>query len=252
VQPNLTKAKLRRGQVVIGSFLYLPSARLAELAGSCGFDFVVIDQEHGPVGIESAEEMVRACELTGCTPLVRVPYLQSHAILQVLDIGGMGVHIPNISTVEDAQKAVKLCKYAPQGNRGLAGVRAAGYGFREKLADYCRTANEEVMVIAHIEDIEAIRNLDSLLAVEGIDVYYLGPTDLSNSMGKPGQIDAEVKKVVDDAIAAIVRAGRVAGIITTDPEAARRYLGMGVRYLATHAMHFMVAGSGAFVKAVKE
>jgi 4-hydroxy-2-oxoheptanedioate aldolase len=91
-----------------------------------------------------------------------------------------------------------------------------------------------------------------LLTIEGIDVYYIGPVDLSNSMGKPGTVDAELKKTVDDAITAIVRAGKVAGIISTDPDGARRYISMGVRYLATHTIHFMAAGSRAFLKAVKE
>ena len=252
MQVNQVKAKLSRGEVVVGSFVYVPSAKLTELVGLCGFDFIVIDQEHGPITTETAEDMVRACELVGCTPFARVPYLYPHGILHALDVGAMGVHIPNVNTVEDARKAAALCRYAPRGNRGLANVRAATYGLREKLSDYCRMANEEIMVIAHIEEIKAIHNLEQLLTVDGIDVYYLGPVDLSNSMGKPGTVDAELKKTVDDAIAAIVRAGKVAGMITTDPDAARRYISMGVRYLATHAIHFMAAGSRSFLKAVKE
>jgi 4-hydroxy-2-oxoheptanedioate aldolase len=252
LQRNQVKTKLSRGEVVVGSFVYVPSAKLTELVGLCGFDFVVIDQEHGPITTETAEDMVRACELAGCTPFARVPYLYPHGILHALDVGAMGVHIPNVNTVEDARRAAALCRYAPHGNRGLANVRAASYGLRDKLSDYCQMANEEVMVIAHIEDIEAIHNLEQLLTVEGIDVYYIGPVDLSNSLGKPGTVDGELKKTVDDAIAAIVRAGKVAGIISTDPEAARRYIGMGVRYLATHAIHFMAAGSRSFLKAVKE
>lgn len=252
MQPNHVKAKLSRGELVVGSFVYVPSPKLTELVGLSGFDFVVIDQEHGPITTETAEDMVRACELSGCIPFARVPYLYPHGILHALDIGALGVHIPNVNTLEDARKAAALCKYAPIGTRGLAAVRAANYGLREKLSDYCQRANQEVMVIAHIEDIEAIHNLDQLLTVDGIDVYYLGPVDLSNSMGKPGTMDAEVKKIVDDAIAAIVRAGKIAGMITTDPEAARRYISMGVRYLATHAIHFMAAGSRSFLKAVKE
>lgn len=251
MEPNQVKAKLKRGEVALGSFLYIPSAKLAELVALSGFDFMVIDQEHGPITIESAEPMVLACELAGCTPMVRVPYLQSHAILQALDIGAMGIHVPNISRVEDARTAASMAKYAPLGSRGLAAVRAARYGLREKLSDYCRTANEEVLVVIHIEDLEAIRNLDELLSVEGVDVYYLGPTDLSNSMGRPGVLDSEVHKVVDEAIAKIVKAGKVAGMITTNPDAARRYLDMGVRYLATHAMHFMAAGSQAFLNNLK-
>lgn len=252
MQTNQVKAKLRRGEVVIGSFVYVPSAKLTELVAMAGFDFAVIDQEHGPITTETAEDMVRACELAGCTPIVRVPDLRPHAILHALDIGAMGVHVPNVNTLEDARKAASLCRYAPLGIRGLAGVRAASYGLRESLHEYCRAANDEVMLIAHIEDIEAIHNLDQLLTVDGIDVYYLGPVDLSNSLGKPGVIDAEVKKIVDDAITTIVGAGKVAGMIATDAEAARRYASRGVRYLATHAIHFMTAGSRSFLQAVKE
>jgi 4-hydroxy-2-oxoheptanedioate aldolase len=180
-----------------------------------------------------------------------VPYLHSHAILHALDSGALGVHIPNVNTVVDAKSAVSFCKYVLVGSRGLAGVRAADYGLKGRLSDYCQTANAETMVIVHIEDIEAIHNLEALLNVEGIDVYYLGPTDLSNSMGKPGVTDSELQTVVDNAIGKIVGAGKTAGIITTDPQAARRYVGMGVRYLATHPVQFMAAGSRAFLQALR-
>ena len=252
LQPNNLKAKLRQGKTAVGSFLYIPSAKLAEIVGLCGFDFIVIDQEHGPIDIESAEEMVRACELAGTTPLIRVGGLDSHPILQALDIGGMGVHIPSVNTADQARQAVRLCKYAPPGHRGLAGVRAAEYGLRGSLSDYCRQANEETLVIIHIEEMEAISNLDDLLSVEGIDVYYLGPTDLSNSIGRPGSKDAELSKIVDDAIQRIVQAGKVAGIITNDAKVARRYLGMGVRYMATHAVGLMATASSDFLTLLKD
>jgi len=252
LRTNQIKAKLERGEAVIGSFLYVPSARLTEIVGLCGFDFIVIDQEHGPIGTESAEEMVRACELTECTPLIRVGGLHSHSVLQALDIGGMGVHIPSVNTPDQAREAVLLSKYAPEGHRGLAGVRAAQYGLRDSLRDYCLQANQHTMVIIHIEEMEAVSNLEAMLAVEGVDVYYLGPTDLSNSMGRPGSNDPEVRKVVEEALRRIVRAGKVAGIITNDLEAARNYLDMGVRYLASHAMGFMATASKSFLRALKD
>ena len=252
MEPNQTKAKLKRGDTVIGSFLYIPSAKLTELVGLCGFDFVAIDQEHGPIHIEAAEEMVRACELTGTTPIVRVGKLDSHSILQALDIGGMGVHIPSVNTVEQAREAVSLCKYAPLGHRGLAGVRAARYGLRGSLSEYCREANEQTMVIIHIEEMEAIANLDALLAVEGVDVYYLGPTDLSNSIGRPGAKDPEILQIVEQALRKIVEAGKVAGIITNDLAEARRYLDIGVRYLATHPVGHLATASKSFLKALKD
>jgi 4-hydroxy-2-oxoheptanedioate aldolase len=248
LEPNQTKAKLKRGETVIGSFLYIPSAKLAEFVGLCGFDFVAIDQEHGPIPSDTAEDMVRACELTGATPIVRVGKLDSHAILQALDIGAMGVHIPSVNTVDQAREAVALCRYAPLGHRGLAGVRAARYGLRESLSEYCRAANEQTMVVIHIEEMEAIANLDALLAVDGIDVYYLGPTDLSNSIGRPGAKDSEILQIVERALRTIVQAGKVAGIITNDLAEARRYLVMGVRYLATHPVGHMAAASKSFLK----
>ena len=251
MQTNRTKEKLARGELVIGTFLYIPSPRLAELFGLFGYDFVVIDQEHGPIGIESAEEMVRACEIGSATPFVRVASLQSHLILQALDIGGMGVHIPSVNTVEQARHSVGLCKYSPLGHRGLAGVRAARYGMREPLSEYCRTANEQCMVIIHIEETEAIRNLEAMLEVDGIDVYYLGPTDLSNSMGRPGIQDREVTATVDEALRRIIRAGKTAGMITNDINAAKRYLDMGVRYLATHALGHAATASAKFLKDLK-
>jgi 4-hydroxy-2-oxoheptanedioate aldolase len=252
LHPNKTKDKLRKRETVIGSFQYIPSGKLAEIVGLCGYDFLVIDQEHGPIDIQSAEEMVRACEVSGTTPFVRVGKLDSHLILQALDIGAMGVHIPSINTAAQAREAVRLCKYAPLGNRGLAGVRAAAYGFREPLSDYCKQANDQTMVIIHIEEMEAISNLDEMLAIEGIDVYYLGPTDLSNSIGRPGAKDSQVSAIVDDALRRIVQAGKTAGIITNDPEAARRYLDIGVRYLATHAIGWMVTASRNFLTALKD
>lgn len=247
MQANQLKSKLKRGGTVIGSFLYVPSAKLTELVGMCGFDFIVIDQEHGPISIESAEEMVRACELAGVSPLIRVGGLGSHCILQALDVGSTGVHIPSVNTAEQARESVRLCKYAPLGHRGLAGVRAASYGLREPLSTYCSQANNETMVVIHVEEMEAISNLDALLTVDGIDVYYLGPTDLSNSIGRPGSKDPEITTIVDDAIRKIVSAGKVAGVITNDPNAAHRYLDMGVQYLATHAIGLMATASKNFL-----
>ena len=252
MQTNTVKAKLKKGEAVVGTLLYVPSPKLTELVALCGWDFIVLDQEHGSIGVEAAEDMIRACELGGTVPIVRVSHLHSHTILQALDMGALGVHVPSVNTAEEARRAVRLSRYAPAGERGLAGVRASRYGLREKMADYCRQANEEVMVIAHVESVEAIRNLDAMLEVEGVDVYYLGPSDLSNSMGQPGVQDAALQKIVADAIARIAKAGRIAGTIATDVATARRHLDAGARYLASHALQMMTAGSIAFLKGMRE
>ena len=252
MKTNELKKKLQRGEVVIGSFVYIPSSKLAEMTGLMGFDFAVIDMEHGPICTETAEGMIRAVELSGATPIIRVTHNTPHLILRALDIGAHALHIPDINTREDAELAVKSSKYGPEGNRGLAGVRAAGYGITGPLSDYAAQANGETMVIAHIESIESVENLDDLLAVDGIDVYYLGPQDMSNSMGIPGQSkDPRVVKIVEDSIQRIVAAGKVAGCIAVESEAAQRYIDLGAQYIATHVVSFMARGSKQFIKEVK-
>ena len=121
---------------MIGSIVYVPSARLAEIVSLMGFDFVVIDMEHGPIDIGVAEDMVRATELNGATPLVRITHNSPHLMLRALDIGAQGVHVPDVNTVEEARLAVASSKYGPGGHRGLAGVRAADYGLKQPLGEY--------------------------------------------------------------------------------------------------------------------
>jgi 4-hydroxy-2-oxoheptanedioate aldolase len=249
---NKVKQKLADGQLVIGSFVYVPSAKLTEIISLIGFDFAVIDMEHGPVDIGVAEDMVRAAEGAGITPIIRVTHNTPHLILRALDVGALGVHVPEVNDADSARAMVNSVKYAPEGHRGLAGVRAAGYGLKESLADYAAAANRETMAIAHIEHVQAIDNLDALLGVDGIDVYFLGPTDLSNSLGIPGQSkDPKVVELVEGAIKRIVDAGKIAGCIAADAKTARRYTTLGVRYLATHAMRHMVVGSRRFIEEVR-
>ncbi len=249
---NQMKKKLDDGQVVVGSFVYIPSAKLTEIIAMTGFDFVVIDMEHGPVDIGAAENMVRAAELAGVTPIIRVTHNSPHLLLRALDIGAQAVHIPDINTAADACAAVAACKYGPEGERGLAGVRALGYGLQGPIADKTETANRETMVIAHIEHIDAVNNLDKLLAVEGIDIYYLGPVDLSNSLGIPGRVgDSRVQELVTTSIRRIAEAGKIPGCITVDSEAAKRFIDLGVRYIASHAIKCMTNASTAFLEEIR-
>jgi len=252
VRPNSLKRKLAAGQTVVGSFVYVPSAKLTEIVGLIGYDFVVIDMEHGPVDTVVAEDMVRAAEISGTTPIIRVTHNSPHLILRALDIGAQAVHVPEINTAADARSAAGSIKYGPVGHRGLAGVRAADYGLKQTLAEYAPVANEETMCIAHIESKQSVDNLDQLLAVDGIDIYYLGPEDLSNSLGIPGQSkDPRVVKLVEDSIRKIVAAGKTAGCIAADAAAARRYVELGGRYIATHAVRFMANASRQFLTEVR-
>jgi 4-hydroxy-2-oxoheptanedioate aldolase len=248
MRTNELRVKLAAGETVVGSFVYIPSAKLVEIVGLVGFDFVVIDMEHGPVDTVVAEDMVRGVELGGATPIIRVTHNSPHLILRALDIGAQGIHVPEIETVEDARNAAMSSKYGPLGYRGLAGVRAADYGLRSPLSEYSAEANRETMVIAHIESDLSVKNLDSLLEVDGIDVYYLGPEDISNSLGIPGQSkDERVVSLVEDSIRKIVANGKTAGTIAADSASARRYMDLGARYIATHCIRHMANASREFI-----
>jgi 4-hydroxy-2-oxoheptanedioate aldolase len=252
IHQNRVKSKLANGEVAIGSFAFIPSAALTEILGLIGFDFVVIDLEHGPIGHESAESMVRAAEVTGTTPFIRVSKNSDHLILRALDIGAMGVHVPDVGSAEEAQAVVSSAKYGPRGKRGLASVRAARYGIGGALYEYTQAANRETMVIAHLEDVKAIRNLDEILQVEGIDVFYLGPVDLSNSLGIPGKTkEKAVANLVDDAIRRIVEAGKTAGCIASDLSEVRHYVDLGAKYIAAHAIRIMDRESRKFIQALR-
>ncbi|MHA1549011.1 MAG: HpcH/HpaI aldolase family protein [Alphaproteobacteria bacterium] len=252
MKENKLKRKLQSGEIVIGSFVTIASGTLAEMVGLVGFDFAVIDMEHGSIETTVAEDMVRAVELAGATPIIRVTHNTPSLILRALDIGAQALHVPDVNTVQQAEAAVKSSKYGPEGHRGLAGVRAAEYGLTQSLPEYAAHANRETMIIAHIEDIEAVNNLDDLLNVDGIDIYYLGPQDLSNSLGIPGQAnDPRVVELVEDSIRRIAAAGKVAGCIAVDGKAAKRYVDLGARYMATHVVRFMADGSRRFMQEVR-
>jgi 4-hydroxy-2-oxoheptanedioate aldolase len=253
MRANVLKRKLAAGETVIGGIVYIPSARLAEIVSLIGFDFVVIDMEHGPIDIGVAEDMVRAAELQGATPIIRITHNSPHLVLRALDIGAHGIHVPDVNTIEDARLAVTSSKYGPDGHRGLAGVRAADYGLKQTLGDYAPAANRETMVIAHIESEDSVRNLDALLEVEGVDVYYLGPEDISNSLGIPGQSkDPRVVTLVEDAIRQIAARGKIAGCTGGDSVGTRRYIELGARYIACHPIRFLATATRQFIAEVRQ
>lgn len=197
---NATKQKIKEGQPVIGFRMDFASPFIVEVLGKCGFDFVYFDCEHGPMNEEMCEGMVRAAELVGLTPMVRVPSNEPHLILRYLDLGAMGVIIPHCYNKQAAQDAVRAVKYPPEGARGIGGRLQTMSGM--STAEYIRETNEETMVIAMIEDTEAIKNLSDILAVDGLDVLFIGRLDLSISLGIPGQVDnIMVKEAVDKVIA---------------------------------------------------
>jgi 4-hydroxy-2-oxoheptanedioate aldolase len=246
MRPNAVKRKLAAGETVLGLFLGSDSPDLVEIFGYAGVDFVMIDAEHGSIDPHHAENLVRAAECAGITPLARVTQSTPQTILRFLDAGALGVMIPWCQTAAEARAAVQAVKYYPEGRRGLAGSRAAGFGMRMPLPDYVPLANAETMVIAQIETVATLDALPEMLQVPGIDVFFIGPTDLSQSMGYPGRThDPVVQEVIERTIAQILAAGKHAGIQSRDAEDLKRNRERGVRFLSA-------AAYGLFARAVRE
>ncbi len=233
MKKNRLKEALKNGKTVFGPFLKLTDPAVVEIMGLAGFDFVIIDQEHGPISIESAQNMIRAAEATDVTPIIRVPDNAEPLILRALDIGAQGVEIPQINCKDDALKAVKSVKYSPQGARGVCRyVRAANYSSMDKFK-YFKEANEETMIIAHIEGVEGINNLDKILSVPGLDIIFIGPYDLSQSLSIPGKVnDPLVVDKMREVISKCKENNVVVGTFTDDIEAAKLWTSLGAQYIS--------------------
>ncbi|MCS7207206.1 MAG: aldolase/citrate lyase family protein [Dehalococcoidia bacterium] len=234
MRPNATKAKLLQDQAVYGWIIQTPSPSIVELAGLAGLDFVMLDCEHGPITAESLEDLCRAAEVVGVTPLVRVPANHPEAILRALDRGAAGIIVPHIRTAHDAQEAVRAARFAPEGERGFAGYIGARWTIGIQDANPFAFANREVLVSGMVEDKEGWQNLDSILRVPGLDAVHIGPGDLSQSLGYLGKTDhPTVQQAVEDIVTRARRAGKVVGlggIRPRDLEALRRWHSLGVRF----------------------
>ena len=175
---NRLKEKLLNKQAVIGTFVALGHPDVTEMMAGLGFDWLVLDAEHGPLGYETLQRMMQAMNGSGCTPIVRPQWNDMVTIKRVLDIGAHGILVPMVNTREEAEYAARACKYPPRGVRGVGPRRAAFFD-----RDYMATADDEIMVIAQIETPAAVENLNEILQVDGIDACYVGPFDLSRNMG---------------------------------------------------------------------
>lgn len=221
--------KLTKGYV-IGPFMKTCDPGFVEAAGYAGMDFVILDTEHGPISIEHLQNNVRATQVAGVLPIVRVSNYEN--ISKVLDIGAAGVQIPQVTTPEEARQAVREAKYYPQGERGVCRfVRAAGYSSVDK-AQYFQEAND-ALVIVQLEGQEAVANLDAILDVEGIDILFIGPYDLSQSLGVPGQtthpsVISQMEKIVLKAKEKNV----LVGTFTDSSDTLKMWNRAGVQYLS--------------------
>jgi len=249
---NRTKAKLAAGEPAFGCFVRTPEPQLIEYVGLLGWDFLVFDAEHGPLQPREVENLCRAIEPHGTTPMVRVTTNDAPTILRFLDIGAHGVHVPWVNSAAEAERAVRAVKYSPRGTRGLAGSRASEWGLRESIEAYVERANRETLVVIQVETQEAVDAIDEYLKVDGVDVLFLGPTDLSQSLGHPGDLrHADVLRAMDRVADAVVGSGTTLGIYAGTVDMTKEWLDRGARYFTTSLEPFLRDGMRAHLRDVR-
>lgn len=225
------KEKIQEGKRILGLFSLIASPSVVEIAAVAGIDFVVIDGEHGPMSYESAQNMIMAAEAKNMGSIMRVAANRSDYILRALDIGANGVQIPHISTQADVVQAVKNAKYYPRGERGYTPFSRAGrYG--AGVEEHAQNSNRETLVVANVEGIEGIKNIEDIIRVDDVDVIFIGPYDLSQSLGKPGSVkDPQILKEIKKTVELCKKSGKACGSFANDDEYLEMLVDCGVQYI---------------------
>jgi 4-hydroxy-2-oxoheptanedioate aldolase len=245
---NSTKRKLRDGETVHGCFMRQADSTLAEFVAMQGMDFIIFDGEHGSLEARDIEGLSRACELHGVTPIARVTTNEPSTILRFLDAGAHGIQVPWVNTAAEVERAVQSAKYGPRGLRGLAGSRQGGWGNTEPLAEFTQRANRETMVVIHIETAAAAEAVEDYVAIDDVDVLFIGPTDLSHSLGHPGNpAHPDVAKVMDRVTEAVVGSDKALGIFVGTRAAAAAWEEKGARYIAAGLEGLIKQGIQAYL-----
>ena len=229
--PNTFKQALRNKQAQIGLWVSMANPYSTEICAGAGFDWLLIDGEHAPNDLRSIVAQLQTIAAYPSTHAIcRVPIGDSAVIKQFLDLGVQTLLVPMVDTPEQAAALVQACRYPPDGFRGMAGARASRWG---RYPNYAQEANAQVCLLVQAETRLALANLDAIVATEGVDGVFIGPADLSASMGyvgNPGH--PEVQRAIEDAIVRVARAGKAAGILTPDAALAKRYLALGATFVA--------------------
>jgi 4-hydroxy-2-oxoheptanedioate aldolase len=247
------RERLAAGRTVAGPIVNFNSPWFVDICAAVGFDFVIVDCEHGPMSPGEIEPMLRAAEAGGISALVRVPANDPSLILRFLDIGAAGIMVPHIDRQSDASIAVKAARYPPMGERGIAGTtRAAGYTLGLPLADYAAKANDGILVMAMVETSAAVDNVEEIAATPGVDIIALGPNDLAASMGLIGQVThPDVNASMDRVIATAKANGRWVSTTANTPEQARAAVARGVNILIASPAVLLAQSAKSLLDAVE-
>ncbi len=245
IRPNRVKRKLDRGEVayVAGGFTHPDDI---DAFGPLGFDGIWLEGEHGGVDPAELGNLTRACDVWGLTSVVRVNQNNQGIIYRTLDRGAQGVVVPHVNTKQEAQNVVDGGMFAPLGYRGMFGSRQS-----YAVPNYFDVANDETLLMVLIEDIIAVRNLDEILTVDNVDVFFVAPSDLATSMGHIGNVGhPEVQHTIDDTHRRIRAAGRTAGALVNN-QTVEKYIDAGVRFVFTSAGPWLAAGAADFIQRVE-
>lgn len=252
MRTNTTKAKLAEGKVVFGAIIGNYAPDMVELFGALGYDFVMIDCEHGPMSLEQVEHMVRAAEVFGITPITRVPNHEDSTLLQFLDRGVQGVIVPHVNTREIAESVARAARYYPEGHRGMGGGRAHDYSVGVSRAESTLWLNSQVLVVPMIEETTAVDNLDAILTVPGLDVLHVASGDLGQSMGNPGA--AAVRQLMSQVIPRIRAGGKLVGVGGNSPSDAAgiaEFIKLGANFVTISALGLLRLGAEDFRRRVQ-
>jgi 4-hydroxy-2-oxoheptanedioate aldolase len=249
MKENILRKRLLEKKASYGVISPTTDPTICEYIGLCGMDFYIMDAEHGALSISEVAHMIRACESAGITPLARINTLDEKVILQYFDAGCMGVMMPNTNTVDDCKKLVSFVKYFPKGKRGLGPVRSSDYmAGKLSQAEYIHFSNEQTLVFPMIETMECMQNLSEMVKVDGVDGFILGPRDLALSMGfVDGPNHDEVKKVINEAIEIVTKAGKVFGTVAATAEQAKDLTDNGVTLLLNSVQGLLTTSVKTFM-----
>jgi 4-hydroxy-2-oxoheptanedioate aldolase len=224
------REKIGKG-VVLGTFSKSSDPAFVEVMGHAGFDFVVLDLEHGPNNVLSLQNLIRAAEVSGLLPIVRVNEDTPSHIGQVLDVGAGGIQVPKVQSRQDVERIIQAARFSPQGMRGVCRfVRAADYSSTDRGAYFAES--NATLLILQLEGQEAVENIEEILSVPGVDIVFIGPYDLSQSLGIPGEVrNPKVSEAMTKIVARCIQRKVLVGTFVDTLEDARRWRAAGVKYL---------------------
>lgn len=226
------KSKLTHGELTIGSWITLGHPAIAEIMAAAGFDWLVLDMEHSVLELSEVQTLIQVLDGQQCPAIVRLTSNHPDQIKRVMDAGATGVMVPMVKSAADARAAVQAVYYPPRGQRGVGLARAQGYGAR--FQQYRDWLEDNAVIVAMIEHVDAVKAIDAILAVDGIDAYIIGPYDLSGSMGRPGELDhPEVQSAIAQVLEAGQRSGKPGGIHVIEPnqDELRQRIAAGFNFL---------------------